>query len=168
VHPAAAATKRRRVGLFLLLAGLALAAGGFALPWLSVTCVAGCSNDYPLAPTRGPIADYGLASFIICPPVGALMLTFALLTVLQEFLPAEGRFAAPFLLLAGMLLFVQAIVFELLGITVGRGPELTLGLLPGGAVAPVGALLVGAGGWLRYHPRQSETPRVLAEVPAER
>jgi hypothetical protein len=166
VHTASTATKRRRVGLLLLLAGLVLAVGGFALPWLSVTCVAYCS-DGSGASTRGPIADYGLSSFYFCLPIGALVLTFAVLTALQEFLTAEGRFATPSLLLAGMLLVTQSIALLFLGITYGRGPVLTLGWLPGVAVAPVGALLVAVGGWLRYHPRRIQTSPVPAEVPAE-
>jgi hypothetical protein len=99
-----------------------------------------------------------------------VVLVVALLTAVQEFRPAERRFAAPSLLLAGMLLVVQAIALLLLGINVTRPglPILTLGLLPGVAVAPVGALLIAVGGWLRYHPRRSKTFPVLAEVPAER
>jgi hypothetical protein len=106
----------------------------------------------------------------ICLPAWLLLLVFALLTAAQEFRSAERRSAAPALLLAGMLLCVQAIAFLLLGYSVDNFgmPILTFGLLPGCAVAPVGALLVAVGGRLRYHPRRIKTSLVLAEVPAER
>jgi len=168
VHIPAQKQDRRRMGLALMLGGLALATGGFFLPWLSVGCAANCTFA-SWAPTRGPIATEGLFLFI-CWPAWLLVLVLAFLTALQEARPASRRGAAPALLLAGMLLVVQVITLLLLAIAITRPglPVLTFGLLPGSAVSPLGALLVAVGGWLRYHPARADPSRPLAEVPAER
>jgi hypothetical protein len=170
MHTPPVAKGRRRVGLLLLLAGLALAAGGFFLPWLSINCSAHCEGaSWPLI--RGPVATDGLLLFA-CWPAWLLVLVFALLTALQEFRPAARRGVAPALLLAGMLLVVQAIALLLLSILITHPdiPVLTYDLLPGCAVSPLGTLLVAIGGWLRDHPggiTPSPTSK-LAEVPPER
>ena len=60
------AEDRRRFGLALLVLGLFLTAGGLALPWVSVSCIATCqtfSETYStvFAATRGPIETYGVS-----------------------------------------------------------------------------------------------------------
>jgi hypothetical protein len=81
VRTSPSANKPRCLGLLLLLAGVVLAAGGFALPWMSVTCVANCSYGL-VAPTRGPIATDGLFLFI-CWLVWLLVLVLAVLTAVS-------------------------------------------------------------------------------------
>ena len=160
---------RRRVGLALLLAGLALAAGSLFLPWLRFDCSANCGDlSWPII--RGPVATDGLFLFVCWPP-WLLVVTCALLTAVGEFRPGDRRTAVPALLLAGTLLVVQALAFLLVGFTgfsTPPRPVITEELLPGCAVGPLGALLVAVGGWIRYHPRRRDPSRELAEVPTER
>jgi hypothetical protein len=168
------AKDRRRVGLALLLAGLVLTIGGLALPWVSVSCIATCqtfSADY--AATRGPIETFGASLFAWLSPAWVLVVIVALLVARQEVRPIDRRSAVPVLLLALILLLVQAFIFVLLRFYLhfAATPLLVFGLLPGGAVSPIGTVLVAVGGWLRYHPRRGETPGELAQfskVPAER
>jgi hypothetical protein len=166
MHTSANAKKRRRLGLLLLLAGVVLAAGGLFLPWLRIDCSADCGyGSGPLV--RAPATD-GL--FLICWPMWLMVLLCALLTAMVEVRRAKRPTAVPVLLLAGALLVMQAIGLVANGFTgfSTARPVMSYTLLPGVAVAPVGALLVAVGGWLRYHPRRKDPSRELAEVPAER
>ncbi len=174
--PAARATvtneaqRRRRIGLALLLAGLALAVGGFFLPWLSVTCVANLRQNRimaPFPPTRGPARPKASSSSSADPAWG-LALVFVLLTAVEEFRPAERHTAVPALLLAGALLVMQAIGLAsnvFIGFSTGPQPILTDTLLPGCAVSLLGTLLVAVGGWLHYHPWRATHPASLPRSP---
>jgi len=150
------AQDRRRVGLALLLAGLALAGGGLFLPWLriDVSCSANCVPGYGTGSwtlVREPATD-GL--FLLCWPMWLMVLLPTLLTAMVEFRRAERPTAVPALLLAGALLVMQAIGLVLdwfTGFSTAR-PVYTYTLLPGCAVSLLGTLCVGVGGWLRYHP----------------
>ncbi len=161
-------TDRRRVGLALLLVGLALAGGGLFLPWLRIDCLPTCRyGNSSLSLVREPATD-GL--FLICWPMWLAVLICVLLTAMVEFRRAARPTAVPALLLAGALLVMQAIGFvsvEFTGFSTAR-LVLTYTLLPGCAVSLLGTLLVGVGGWLRYHPRRLESSRELAEFSAER
>ena len=168
MHTPAGARGRRRLGLLLLLVGLALAGGGLFLPWLRINCSANCgygNGSWPLV--REPATD-GL--FLICWPMWLMVLLFALLTAMLEFRRAERPTAVPVLLLAGALLVIQAIGLMSTGFTgfSTARPILTYSLLPGCAVSLLGTLLVAVGGWLRYHPRRIATSPTLAAAPAER
>ncbi len=170
IHTPAGAKGRRRLGLLLLLVGLALAGGGLFLPWLRITCSANCgSGNGSWSLIREPATD-GL--FLICWPMWLMVLIPTLLTTLVEVRRAQRPTAVPVLLLAGALLVMQAIGFEIVGFMGfrpgGSSLNLTATLLPGGAVSLLGTLLVAVGGWLRYHPRRVATSPLLAERPSER
>lgn len=156
----AGARGRRRLGLLLLLVGLALAGSGLFLPWLRI-------DDGPLSLVREPATD-GL--FLICWPMWLMVLLPAFLTAMVEFRRAKRPTAAPVLLLAGALLVMQAIglmTSGFMGFSTAR-PVLTFTLLPGCVASLLGTLLVAVGGWLRYHPRRIATSPILAERPSER
>ena len=160
MHTPADARGHRRLGLLLLLVGLALAGGGLFLPWLRI-------DDGPLSLVREPATD-GL--FLICWPMWLMVLLPALLTAMVEFRRAQRPTAVPVLLLAGALLVMQAIgliLINFMGFSTAR-PVFTFTLLPGCAVSPLGTLLVAVGGWLRYHPRRIATSPMLVERPSER
>jgi hypothetical protein len=92
-----------------------------------------------------------------------LVVLVALLTALVEFRRAERPTAVPVLLLAAVLLVMQAIgllAIEFLGFSTAR-PVLTFTLLPWCAVSLLGTLLVTVGGWLRYHPPRITTSSFL-------
>ena len=160
MHMPAGASSRRRLGLLLLLVGLALAGGGLFLPWLRI-------DDGPLSLVREPATD-GL--FLICWPMWLMVLIPTLLTAMVEVRRAPRPTAAPVLLLAGALLVMQAIGLMSNGFTGFSTARLVLTytLLPGVAVSLLGTLLVAVGGWLRYHPRRIATSPLLAERPSER
>lgn len=156
----AGARGRRRLGLLLLLVGLALAGGGLFLPWLRI-------DDGPLSLVREPATD-GL--FLICWPMWLMVLIPALLTAVVELRRAKRPTAVPVLLLAGALLVMQAIGLVINGFMGFSTAHLVLTytLLPGFAASLLGTLLVAVGGWLRYHPRRIATSPILAERPSER
>jgi hypothetical protein len=167
MHTPARAKGRRRLGLLLLLVGLALAGGGLFLPWLRVNCTANCGDGTgSWAIVREPATD---GIFLICWPMWLMVLLPVLLTAMMEFRRAERSTAVPVLLLAGALLVMQAIGLMSNGFTgfSTARPIFTYTLLPGCAVSLLGTLLVAVGGWLRYHPRRIATPPILA-APAER
>lgn len=158
----AGANGRRRLGLLLLLAGLALAGGGLFLPWLRISCPDTCIYGTPSYFDRAPATD-GL--FLICWPMWLMVLIPALLTAVVEFRRAARPSAAPVLLLAGALLVMQALGFMITGFTgfSTARPVLTYTPLPGIAVSLLGTLLVAVGGWLRYHPRRMAPSPLLAQ-----
>jgi hypothetical protein len=155
---------RRRAGLVLLLIGLLLAIGGFLLPWIDVTCSANCIDSPPLG-ARAPLGAFGLFW-----PLWLLAAVAAFFMAWQEGLPTRERSALPASLLAGLVLLVQALTLLILSIRFPHPttPVLTTTVTPLSAVSPLGAVLIGLGGWLRYHPRRLETIREIAEVPPER
>jgi hypothetical protein len=164
VYTPAGAKRRRRLGLLLLLVGLALAGGGLFLPWLRITC-SNCGDGAYIV--REPATD-GL--FLICWPMWLMILIPALLTTLVEVRRVQRPTAAPVLLLAGALLVMQVIGLLLDGFTGFSTARLilTYTLLPEVAVSLLGTLLVAVGGWLRYHPRRMAPSPLLAATPAER
>jgi hypothetical protein len=168
MYTPADAKGRRRLGLLLLLAGLALAGGGLFLPWLRIDCLANCAfATSPPFLVREPATD-GL--FLICWPMWVMVLLPAVFTAIVEFRRARRPTAVPVLLLAGALLVMQAIglmITSFMGFSTAR-PVLTFTLLPGCAVSLLGTLLVAVGGWLRYHPRRIATSPFLTERPSER
>jgi hypothetical protein len=167
VSETSTAQRRRRLGLLLLLVGLALVAGGLFLPWLRIDCLANCGYGYGTASwplVRGPVATDGLFLFV-CWPVWLLVLVCGVLTAVEEFRPTERHTAVPALLLAAMLLVMLALVFLLIGFTgfsPAPRPVVTYTLLPGCPVSLLGVPLVAVGGWLRYHSRRRETARMRA------
>jgi hypothetical protein len=168
MHTPSGAKGRRRLGLLLLLSGLALAGGGLFLPWLRIDC-ANCGSVYGTSSViRAPATD-GL--FLLCWPMWLMVLITALLTAIVEFSRAARPTAAPVLLLAGALLVMQALGFEISGFMGfrpgGANLDVTGTLLPGVAVSLLGTLLVAVGGWLRYHPRRIAPSPPLAERPSE-
>ena len=85
MYTPAGARGRRRLGLLLLLVGLALAGGGLFLPWLRI-------DAGPLSLVREPATD-GL--FLICWPMWLMILLPALLTAMVEFRRAKRPTAEP-------------------------------------------------------------------------
>ncbi len=165
MYTPAGAKGRRRLGLLLLLVGLALAGGGLFLPWLRIDCSADCYTfTAPSFLVREPATD-GL--FLICWPMWVVVLLPALLTAMVEFRRDKRPTAVPVLLLAGALLVMQAIGLmsdSFMGFSTAR-PVLTFTLLSGCAVSLFGTLLVAVGGWLRYHPRRIAPSPILTARP---
>ena len=158
----------RRLGLLLLLVGLALVGGGLFLPWLRIDCLPNCAfATSPPFLVREPATD-GL--FLICWPMWVMVLLPAIFTTIVEFRRAQRPTAVPVLLLAGALLVMQAIALmsaSFTGFSTWR-PVLTFTLLPGCAVSLLGTPLVAIGGWLRYHPHRIATSPMLTERPSQR
>jgi hypothetical protein len=160
----------------LFLGGFGLLAGGTALPWVVDTCTARCapgSAPVAIAPlTSGPVPLFPWVFLvaILFPYSLLFVLAFvaaAVKVALQERLPVGRRSAVPALVLTGLLL--AGTLYPLLSYAQGlHSPVMESALGPGGFVSLLGCLLVGLGGWLRYHPRQVEAPRTFAQVPAER
>jgi hypothetical protein len=164
----AGARGRRRLGLLLLLVGLALAGGGLFLPWLRISCSANCGDGTGSWSFVREPATNGL--FLSCWPMWVMVVLVALLTAMGEFLRAERPTAVPVVLLAGALLVMQALgllSIEFVGFSTVR-PVLTFTLLPGCSVSLLGTLLVAVGGWLRYHPRRMAPSPQLAAGLAKR
>lgn len=153
---------RHLLGLLLMLAGLGLFVGGLFLPWLTITCTANCTPGAAAPESIGPLSDGPNTFFTLCPCafllwalIGAVILSLIGL----EFLPVERRRAFPALLLAGLLLVGNVLLFlsvDFFASLRGSFDHLyhevyTVDLVIGCAVSPLGVLLFAFGGWLRYH-----------------
>ncbi len=168
------AQRRRRVGLGVVLGGFGLVVLGLALPWETFTCTARCGPGsapiayVPLTDHAFPLLPWVFPIFALLPYSLLAVLAFvvAILKVaLQERLPADRRSAVPALVLTGLLL--AGTLYPLLSFAQGlHSPVDETALAPGGFVSVLGCLLVGLGGWLRYHPRRVESARRARRGPS--